>query len=194
LFDMGPYYLSTPVHLLGPVSGVVARASTATASRRIGSGPRAGEHVPVEVPTHVGALIDFQRGARALSTFSFQASRPRVGVVEITGTDGTLVLPDPNTFDGTVRVWRGGMTGDADAEVHPAVGSTFSRGAGIVELARAIRARRVERASGELAYHVLDVMVSIAESAEHGERVPVVSTTHVPPPLPETWDPIASTL
>lgn len=194
LFDMGPYYLSTLVQLLGPVSVVVARASTARASRRIGSGPRAGETFPVEVPTYVGALIDFRRGASALSTFSFQSSRPRTGVVEISGTEGTLVLPDPNMFDGTVRVWRDGMEEDAEAEAHPAAGSTFSRGAGVVELARAIRAGRPERASGAFAFHVLDVMVSIMESAERGERVAVESTVEIPPALPEDWDPTRATL
>jgi predicted dehydrogenase len=194
LFDMGPYYLSTLVQLLGPVSGVVARASKATTTRRIGSGPRAGETFPVEVPTHIGALIDLHRGMSAISTFSFQSSRPRVGVVEITGTDGTLVLPDPNMFEGTIRVWRDGMREESEAEAHPATGSTFSRGAGVVELARAIRAGRPERASGDVAYHVLDVMVSITESAERGEPVRVESMVEVPPVLPDGWDPIAATL
>ena len=194
LFDMGPYYLSTLVQLLGSVSGVVARASTATATRRIGSGPRAGETFPVEVPTHIGALIDFRGGTSAISTFSFQSSRPRVGVVEISGTEGTLVLPDPNGFEGTIHVWRPGMNAESEAEAYPAVGSTFSRGAGVVELARAIRAGRPERASGDVAYHVLDVMVSLSESAERGERVAVESTVEVPPALPEAWDPVAATL
>lgn len=194
LFDMGPYYLSTLVQLLGPVTGVVARASTARTNRRIGSGPRAGERFPVEVPTYLVALIDFPRGVSALSTFSFQSSRPREGIVEVTGTEGTLVLPDPNLFEGTLRIWRDGVVEESDAEVVPAVGSTFSRGAGVVELARAIRAGRPERASGEFAFHVLDVMLSITTSAEHGERVAVESTADIPPALPEDWDPMMSTL
>ncbi len=194
LFDMGPYYLSTLVQLLGPVAGVVARASKATETRRIGSGPKAGTIFPVEVPTHIGALIDLRRGMSAISTFSFQSPRARVGVVEITGTEGTLVLPDPNTFEGTIHVWRDGMREESEAEAYAAVGSTFSRGAGVVDLARAIREGRPERASGAVAYHVLDVMVSIGESAERGERVAVASTVEVPPALPEAWDPTAATL
>lgn len=194
LFDMGPYYLSTLVQLLGPISRVVARGSTARASRRIGSGPRAGAAFAVEVATHIGALIDFEQGATALSTFSFQAARERVGVIEINGTEGMLALPDPNRFDGDVRLWRDGAVDAAAAETLPAVGSTFSRGAGVVELARAIRARRPERASGALAFHVLDVMVSISESAEHGRPIPVESTVAPSPALPEDWDPAASTL
>jgi predicted dehydrogenase len=195
LFDMGPYYLSTLVQLLGPAARVVARGSQARASRVIGSGPRAGAVFPVEVPTHVAALIDFESGTIAQSTFSFQSSRPRVGIVEIAGTEGTLSLPDPNMFEGELRIWRDGMWEESDAEVVPATGSTFSRGAGVVELARAIRAGRPERASGEFAFHVLDLMVSIQGSAENdGAAVDIASTVTVPPALPEDWDPTASTL
>lgn len=194
LFDMGPYYLTTLVQLLGPVTRVVARGSTARDTRLIGSGPRAGTAFPVEVPTAIGALLDFAGGATALSTFSFQASRECVGVVEISGTEGMLALPDPNLFDGEVRVWRDGASDPADARIHPAVGPTFSRGAGVVELARAIRAGRPERASGALAYHVLDVMVAIAEAAAHGGSVTVTSTVEPSPVLPDDWDPAAATL
>lgn len=195
LFDMGPYYLSTLVQLMGPAAQVVARGSQSRASRVIGSGPRAGESFPVEVPTHVAALIDFENGTSAQSTFSFQSSRPRVGIVEISGTEGTLVVPDPNNFEGELRIWRDGMFEESEAEVVPASGSVFSRGAGVVELARAIRAGRPERASGEFAFHVLDLMVSIQQSAEtDGAAVAIASTIAIPPALPEDWDPTASTL
>lgn len=194
LFDMGPYYLSTLVQLLGPASRVVARGSQARATRVIGSGPRAGESFPVEVPTHISALIDFENGTSAQSTFSFQSSRPRVGVIEITGTEGVLGLPDPNMFDGDLHLWRDGMD-ESEAEVVPSAGSTFSRGAGVVELARAIRAGRPERAAGEFAFHVLDLMVSIQLSAEtDGGAVVIESTVNIPPALPEDWDPTAATL
>ena len=107
----------------------------------------------------------------------------------------TLSLPDPNMFEGELRIWRDGMWEESDAEVVPATGSTFSRGAGVVELARAIRAGRPERASGEFAFHVLDLMVSIQGSAENdGAAVDIASTVTVPPALPEDWDPTASTL
>ena len=195
LFDMGPYYLSTLVQLMGPVSRVVARGSTARASRVVGSGPRAGQSFAVEVPTHVAAIIDFENGTSAQSTFSFQSSRPRVGIVEISGTEGTLSLPDPNMFDGETRIWRDGMSEESDAEVVLATGSTFSRGAGVVELARAIRAGVPERASGDFALHVLDLMVSIQSSAEtDGGPVTIESTVTNPPALPEDWDPTAATL
>lgn len=195
LFDMGPYYLSTLVQLMGPAERVVARGSRSQASRTIGSGPRAGQTFPVDVPTHVAALIDFEAGTSAQSTFSFQSSRRRVGIVEISGTEGTLCLPDPNEFDGDLRIWRDGMFDESEAELIPATGSTFSRGAGVVELARAIRADRPERASGEFAFHVLDLMASIQQSAEtDGAEVAIGSTVGVPPALPAEWDPTAATL
>ncbi|MFT4123423.1 MAG: Gfo/Idh/MocA family oxidoreductase [Microbacteriaceae bacterium] len=195
LFDMGPYYLATLVQLLGSATRATARGSRARASRVIGSGPRAGERFPVEVPTHIAGIIDFAGGVSAQSTFSFQSSKPAGDVVEISGTEGTLVLPDPNGFDGELRLWRDGHQRAEDAELHPAVGSTFSRGAGVVELARAIRAGRPERASGELGYHVLDTMVALQDSAEtDGRPIDIASRVEVPPALPEDWDPRAATL
>lgn len=192
LFDMGPYYLATLVQAFGPVTRVTARESQARTRRTIGSGPRAGETFPVEVPTHVSALLDFDGGRSAVVVFSFQSSRSHAGEVEISGTHGTLVTPDPNNFDGDIRIWRDGV--DAP-EVLASRGSTFSRGAGVVDLARAIRADRPERASGEFAFHVLDVMCALEESArEDGATIPISSRVSVPPALPEDWDPTARTL
>jgi predicted dehydrogenase len=191
LFDMAPYYLTLLVQVFGPVRRVSATASKALETRIIGSGPRAGTEFPVVVPTHHGALIEFENGGSAQMVFSFESHRLRMGFVEITGVDGTIAFPDPNGFDGESRVWHAGSTGETVIE---AVGSTWSRGAGVLELARAIRADRPERATGELAYHVLDVMVSIAESAESGEPVAVQSTVVPPAPLVADWDPAAATL
>lgn len=191
LFDMGPYYVTTLVQNLGPVKRVAAVSSTSRATRVIGSGPRAGEEFPVSVPTHISALIEFESGASAQSVFSFQSSVRRTGFVEIAGTDGTIVFPDPNTFDGELAIWRDAAT---DAEPYPAVGATSSRGTGVLELAQAIRAGRPERASGEQAFHVLDVLVSIEEAAASGAFVEVTSSFEVGPALPEDWDPAVATL
>lgn len=191
VFDMGPYYVSALVQSLGPVARVIARGSRASAERVIGSGPRAGTTFPVEVLTHVAALLDFRSGATAQSAFSFQSTRPTVGVVEISGTEGTLRLPDPNTFDGDVELWRAGA---GEPELVHATGSTLSRGHGVVEFARAIREGRPERCSGEFAYHVLDVLIAMVESAEDGVGVEIGSTVEVPPALPADWDPLAATL
>jgi predicted dehydrogenase len=187
---MGPYYITTLVQNLGPVARVSATASTARATRVIGSGPRAGEVFPVEVPTHVSALLEFESGASAQSVFSFQSPLVRAGFVEFSGTEGTLVFPDPNNFEGDLLLWT-------EADDEPETISTTqiaSRGTGVVDLARAIRAGVPERASGAQAFHVVDIMVSIIEAAETGEWVTVESTVALAAALPEDWDPRAATL
>lgn len=194
LFDMGPYYLTTLVQLLGPITRVDARGTRARTERVIGSGPKAGTRFPVEVPTNVAALYETAAGHIAQSTFSFESPLPRVGVVEITGTEGTLVLPDPNGFDGEITIWRAGMMPDDEPERHPAVGHGMTRGLGVVELARAIRAGVPERASGELALHVLDIMQSTEQSTESGEAITLVTSASQPEAMPAEFDPWGATL
>lgn len=189
LFDLGPYYLTTLVQLLGPLARVSATASRARSTRTVGSGPRAGQEFPVRVPTHVAALYEFEGGQSAQCTFSFDSAIRRT-LFEVTGTDGALVVPDPNTFTGDLLVHDGGER----PEVVPSVGASTTRGSGVLELARAIRAGRPERASGELALHVLDAMVATTEAAERGAPVEITSTVDVAPALPEGWDPTAATL
>jgi predicted dehydrogenase len=190
LFDMGPYYLTALVQNFGPVARVAALSSTSRATRVIATGPRAGEEFGVEVPTHISALIEFESGASAQATFSFQSHLRRAAVLEIAGTDATLVFPDPNMFDGDLLLWTDGAE---EPETIRTVSAT-GRGAGVVDLARAIRADVPERASGELSYHVLDIMVSIAEAASAGEFVTVASTMALAESLPEGWDPREATL
>ena len=191
LFDMGPYYVTTLVHAFGSASRVGAVSSRSSAIRTIGSGPRAGTEFPVEVPTHHAAVISFEGGQSAQSTFSFQNALPRTGFVEISGTDGTIVLPDPNTFEGDSTLWR---FGQEEPTILPAVGSTYGRGSGVLDLARSIRAGLPERASGALAAHVLDVLLAVSDAAETGRMVDVASRIQRPRPLPEDWDPAAATL
>ena len=191
LFDMGPYYITTLIHAFGPVASVSAVSSKSSEVRTIGSGPRAGTEFEVEVPTHHSALIRFERGQSAQSTFSFQNALPRAGFVEISGSSGTIVLPDPNMFDGDSALWR---FGEEDPTAVPATGSTYGRGSGVVDLARAIRSGWVETANGTVAAHVLDVLLAIESSAQSGQSVGVESTVVKPTPLPTSWDPAAATL
>lgn len=184
LFDIGPYYITTLVQLFGPIVRVTANASKAKAQRVIGSGPRAGESFDVTVPTHVAAMYEFASGQTAQSVFSFDSKLGRTQF-EVAGVDGTLVVPDPNMFDGDLIVHRGGD----DIETIASAGATTSRGTGVAELAQAIREGRPERASGEQAFHVLDIMVSTIESAESGQPVAIESTLERQPALPEGWDP-----
>ncbi|ROQ07012.1 putative dehydrogenase [Curtobacterium sp. PhB172] len=191
LFDIGPYYITTLVQTFGPVKKVTATASKSRATRTIGSGPKAGTEFSVDVPTNHSALIEFEDGGSAQSVFSFESDRGRTGVVEIAGETGTVVFPDPNNFDGDTELYA---LGAEEPETIPAVGSTYSRGTGVVDLARSLRAGDENRVPGALAFHVLDVMVSIAEAAERGEAVLVESTVSPSQTLPEGWDPAEQTL
>jgi predicted dehydrogenase len=189
LFDVGPYYITTLVQLFGPVSRVTAVASKAKPFRTIGSGPRAGVQFKVTVSSHVSALYEFESGQTAQGIFSFDSKLGR-SLVEVAGVEGTLVVPDPNTFKGDLVVYHGPQ----DLETIPSTGVTTTRGTGVAELARAIRAGRPERASGELAFHVLDIMESTIESAQNAVPVEIASTVTVAPPLDEGWDPRVRTL
>ncbi|MEU4743547.1 Gfo/Idh/MocA family oxidoreductase [Actinosynnema sp. NPDC023658] len=191
LLDMGPYYLTGLVHLLGPIRRVTATGSRARDTRVIGSGPRAGVEFPVTVPTTVGALVEFERGGSAQVVFSFDSALARTGFVEVTGTLGTAVLPDPNRFDGETALHL--LGGPDGVETLAPQGHQATRGTGVLELARAIAAGEPERASGRVAFHVLDAMLAIEESIAGGQPVDVGSTVEPPPTLPVDWDPYALT-
>lgn len=191
LFDIGPYYLTTLVQTFGSIRRVAAFGSKSRETRVIGSGPKAGEEFAVTVPTHVSSILEFDGGESAQSIFSFDSPLKRAGFVEITGSEATIAFPDPNNFDGDVRICARGAD---DWTIVPSTGSTASRGAGVLEMARAIRAGRPHRAQGELAFHVLDTMASIAESIDTKAFVDVESSTAPVPALPEEWDPTEATL
>ncbi|MEU6123474.1 Gfo/Idh/MocA family oxidoreductase [Streptomyces sp. NPDC047123] len=190
LFDLGPYYLTSLVALFGGVERVAATAARARERRTVGSGPKAGRTFPVDVPTHVSSLLDFTSGVRADATFSFDSALRRIRF-EITGTEGTLAVPDPNTFGGPLKVLPHGT--DAWREL-PVRGRTDGRGLGVVDMARALRTGAAHRASGGLALHVLQTMTAITHSAEHAEFRPLPAPIVPPEPLPEDWDPRAATL
>ena len=191
LFDIGPYYLTTLVQTFGSIRKVGAFGSKSRETRVIGSGPKAGETFDVTVPTHVSSILEFENGESAQSIFSFDSPLKRAGFVEITGSEATIALPDPNNFDGDIRICA---LGSDDWTTVPSVGSTASRGAGVLEMARAIREGRPHRAQGELAFHILDTMASIAESIDNRAFVDVESSAAQVPALPEDWDPTAATL
>jgi predicted dehydrogenase len=156
----------------------------------IGSGPKAGEVFDVTMPSHVGALIRFAGGQSAQTIFSFDSALPRI-LLEVSGRDATLILPDPNEFGGDVGIRRRGESG---TEIIARTASRSTRGTGVLDLARAIRQDRPHRADGALAYHVLDVMVAIGEAADSNAFVPIESTVTVAELLPADWDPLAATV
>ncbi|MGR6919812.1 Gfo/Idh/MocA family protein [[Actinomadura] parvosata] len=191
LYDMGPYYLTALATLFGPAESVAALGRRSHDRRVIGAGPLAGGSFDVEVPTHVAALINYAGGQAATLVMSFDSPLRRGGFVEITGTEATFATPDPNCFDGDVRV----RTADADDwAVIPATGADQGRGLGVLDLARAIRIGGRPRASGELALHVLDVMEAITASADTGSFMPVRTTFAAPDVLAAEWDPLARTV
>ena len=190
LFDMGPYYLTALCQTFGAVRRVAARGASAGPTRVIGTGPRAGAEIAVAVPTYVAALYDFAGGGVAQATFSFDSPLRRTGVVEIAGTEATIVAPDPNRFGGTVVLERA----DAEPERIPATGVEGGRGIGAVDMARAIRAGGRHRATGRLALHVLDAMLATAASAERGAFAGVDSSFDPIAALPDDWDPTERTL
>lgn len=184
LFDMGPYYLTALVHLLGSVRRVCASAKTTYAERVIATGPKRGTRFPVGAPTHVAAVLDFDGGATAMLMMSFDGWYHELPVLEVYGTEGSMSVPDPNTFGGTVRVRR------ARTETWEPLPTAFgyaenSRGLGLADMAEAIRAGRPHRASGELAFHVLDVMEACYESSREGRHIEVSSRCGRPEPMRE---------
>ncbi|EWS82381.1 oxidoreductase [Brachybacterium phenoliresistens] len=191
LYDIAPYYVTTLVLALGPVTGVSAAGSTARAQRTIGSGPKAGEVFDVTVPTQVAALLRFAGGQNATTLLSFDSPHRRAGFVEVYGTEATLAFPDPNVFDGDSRLTA--YRSDA-ADAIPASGATTGRGLGVLEMARALRAGVPHRAQGAIAAHVLDVMVAIEQAIGSGQTVPVTSTFEAVEPMPADFDPYAATL
>jgi predicted dehydrogenase len=198
LFDMGPYYLTTLVHIFGPFATVAAVGSQARTARTVQVGARKGTSFPVEVPTHVSAIAQFASGGVSQSIFSFQSPLARMGVVEITGTEGTMLVPDPNQFTGDVKITRAptfaALGKDPDWETIPLTGVLAGRGTGVLDLARCIRSGSQPLASGALGYHILDTLIAIDQAVATGHTVEVGSTVEPIPLLADNWDPFAATL
>jgi predicted dehydrogenase len=175
LLDMGPYYVTSLVTLLGPVRRVSGRAGRSKEQRKIHTGPRAGEIFPVEVPTHVTGVLEHESGALTTVLMSFDVWAARLPRIEIHGTEGSLSVPDPNTFDGLVEIAT--ATAREWTEVPVAGGyAGTGRGVGVADMARAIRNGGPHRADGLLAFHVLDVLESLLESAAQDQPMDVAST------------------
>lgn len=182
MFDMGPYYLTALVNLLGPISRVTGSAQISFPRRLITSQPHCGTHIDVTVPTHVTGVMDFERGIVGTIITSFDvwaASLPRI---EVYGSEGSLSVPDPNTFGGPVRIWRPEAEGWQEMPLtHSA---DVGRGIGVADMAYALLSGRPHRASGELAYHVLDLMHSFVDASGSGSHVTLQSSCSRPAALP----------
>ncbi|MCS6847644.1 MAG: Gfo/Idh/MocA family oxidoreductase [Anaerolineae bacterium] len=183
MFDMGPYYLTALVTLIGPVQRVTGSARVTFPERTITSQPKYGQKITVRVPTHVAGVLDFASGAIGTLVTSFDVWKHSMPCIEIYGSEGSLQVPDPNTFGGPVRVARAGEKEWTDVPLtHPY--SQQSRGLGVADMAYALQSGRAHRASGELTYHVLDIMHAIHEASAEGRHILLESTCERPTPLP----------
>ncbi len=183
LFDMGPYYLTALVHLLGPVERVVAAAGRARTTRTIGSGARAGTEFAVEVDTHVSGVLVHTGGAITTLTTSFEVVASTQPRIEIHGTEGSLSVPDPNRFDGDVALRPRGA--DGWTVLAPSAGDVgAARGIGVLDLAVNHAAGRPHRASAEVAVHVLDVMETLLAAAHQRSGLQVSTSCERPAPVP----------
>lgn len=182
VMDMSPYYISDLVNCIGPVRRVSAFGSKSRESREIETGPRAGESVPVEVLTHVAGVMEFESGAVVQIVSSFDVKGHRHTPLEIYGTDGSMTIPDPNRFDGTVELYVGGeWVPQPLAHAH---GDDNYRGIGLADMADAISTGRDHRANAQFALHVQDIMESLILSAETGQTVLLSTRCERPAALP----------
>ncbi len=180
MFDMGPYYVTALVSLLGPVRRVTGSTRASFPTRTIASEPKRGQTIEVEVPTHWAAVLDFAGGAVATLITSFDVHAHNLPRIEIYGAEGSLAVPDPNTFGGPVRVFAEGEWREVDlTHAH----AKNSRGLGTADLAEASRTGRPARAGAELTLHVLEVMHAVHTASESGRHVEIASTCDRPLPL-----------
>ena len=182
LFDMGPYYLTALVHLMGPVARVTGAARITFPKRIATSEALMGQTLPVEVNTHVAGTLEFESGAIATLITSFDIWGHHLPPIEIHGEKGSLSAPDPNRFDGELRIMPGGKREWSDVPLSHT--TNIGRGAGVADMAYALQSGRPHRASGDLAFHVLDVMCALEEAAARGERLEIESTLDQPAALP----------
>jgi predicted dehydrogenase len=177
LFDLGPYYLTALVGLLGPVRRVTGSARASFAERTAPD-----RRIPVTIPTHLAGILDFEAGPIATITASFDVWGTLTPHIEIHGETGSLSLPDPNGFGGPVRLFRPGS--DAWEDVPLTHDERPSRGIGVADMAEAIRTGRPHRASGALGQHVLEIAEAIHAASASGAHVQIASTCPRPEPLP----------
>lgn len=185
MLDMGPYYLTALVNLMGPMKRVSGSVGRAFDERTAQHEDVRGQKIPVKVDTHIAGTIDFANGAIATVAHSFDVWQHNLSRIEIHGTEGSLVVPDPNRFDGEVMVWQ--SSSPAWENIPLRFRSDIERGAGVADMARCIQSDVPHRATGEMAYHVLDAMLSFVESSDEGKHVILESTTQQPAPVDGTF-------
>lgn len=195
LYDMAGYYLSVLIHFFGPVQEVFSYSAKGFEERRIYSQPLAGSTVKVEVPTHYTSVLKMANGVLVNMNMSFDIWHSTLPKMEIYGTEGTMTLPDPNMSDGKAAIFRKeqiigktyGLEEDTRSYEVPLRGQSvaeYTRGAGVAEMVRSIEAGRKNRASVEMAIHILEVIQGMFESSEKGICYHMKTSCE----QPESWD------
>ncbi|MFP4138996.1 MAG: Gfo/Idh/MocA family protein [Phycisphaerae bacterium] len=182
VLDMGPYYVTALVALLGGVKRVAGLAKEGRSPRVVGSGPLEGQQIDVEVATHVTGVMDFASGAAATLIMSFDVWGHNCPRIEIYGSEGSLSCPDPNTFGGPVKIKRGGDDWEEIQVDRPYTEN--SRCLGVADMAAAAESGRPHRCSGELAVHVLDIMLALQETGDSGRYATLETGIDRPSPMP----------
>ncbi len=183
LFDVGPYYLTVLIALLGPVLRVTGAARISFPERTVGSGPKRGTKITVHTPTHIAGLLDFTSGPVGMLLTSFDVWGSSLPHIEIYGSAGTLSVPDPNAFGGPVRLWRARAENWEEVPLVPGY-TENTRSLGVADMAYAIQTGGPHRASGQMGYHVLDLMQAILDASQEGRHMELSSTCDKPAPLP----------
>jgi len=195
VLDIGPYPVTQLVNLLGPVESVISHASRGRDTRTVTSEPRRGEVIEVEVPTTANAVLAFGNGANVAVTLSWDMWKHTRLPIEIYGTEGTLLNPDPNFFGGEPRVsardgefedvsLQGLAFGAPNRELRNGRSVADYRIIGALDMAQAIRDGRPHRASGDLALHVLEVLEAMERSSVEGRRIRIETPCERPAPVP----------
>lgn len=182
LFDMGPYYLTALVTLLGPARSIMSSARIGMAERVIHAKGRVGDVITPTVPTHVASIVDFASGPTATLVTSFEVKASRYRNIEIYGSEATLSVPDPNTFGGPLMM-RGILQDEWRELSLPTPNIPQQRGIGLADMLSATTVGRAHRASGEMALHVLELMSGALQSSDEGRRIDMSTTCERPAPL-----------
>ena len=194
MLDLGPYYVANLINLIGPVKRVGALTSSAQATRTISNGPRNGETVPVKTPTNIHALLEFASGATVNLSTSWDVYAHKRANMELYGTEGSIIVPDPNMFSGQIEV--AGRDGKFEVVTpwdhplgvfnsdHPNAGPHANyRTAGLADMVAALQDGRDARCSLDRALHGVEVMTACLKSGETGQFVTMTTTCTRPAAL-----------
>ena len=182
MMDMGPYYLTALINLLGPIKEITGMSKISMPERTITSQPFHGQKIKVDVSTYITGTMGFESGVIGTIFTTFDVHTAQVPRIEIYGSEGTLCVPDPNTFDGPARLYRAGT--DGFSEIPLLFGyNTNSRALGLADMAKAIETGRTPRANGDLLYHVVEVMTGFERASTERKFIDIESTVERPKPM-----------